>query len=424
MDNSVELERSCDVSVLLKSKKEHYEKEMERLISYIGEEFRVNDPLSLIGKRFRQKEEEFSTLRRENQELLQRTKNLAEDIHRLRASQDSLPWDDLHVSLERTQKLEQLAAQEQTALTDRAHNALSELDSQLEQVRAAGEEEASEYDRVLEWAIAYLTRDKAAWRLTEEMRAQEGGQGGRGEDGRGEGGEEEMVLVPRRRYEQLIKIYSINIAEISINELRQKLKNVPAALEQRGINYVEEAQRTYYQNYADIAKEADVKDLHQLFEALARKVGFEREWARYHLENASEAVKFQGRVNSILEVGQAEREEEQQEEPASNYQFSRLLGKLSGLVQELPFARAERREWEQLSAKIREDRLVGMESLVHRYQQLQQEQAAALIAKASALLHSTLALSLQEFSKLVRSKLRVREASWGQQLEELTAEAV
>jgi hypothetical protein len=84
---------------------------MEKLISYIGEEFRINDPLSLIGKRFREKEEEFSSLRRENQELLQRTKHLAEDIQRLRVSQDnSLPWEDLHISLERTQKVDNLLA--------------------------------------------------------------------------------------------------------------------------------------------------------------------------------------------------------------------------------------------------------------------------------------------------------------------------
>jgi hypothetical protein len=34
---------------------------------------------------------------------------------------------------------------------------------------------------------------------------------------------EDMVLVPRKRYEQLVNIYSINIAEASINELRQKM---------------------------------------------------------------------------------------------------------------------------------------------------------------------------------------------------------
>ena len=38
-----------------------------------------------------------------------------------------------------------------------------------------------------------------------------------------EGEDEDMVMVPRKRYEQLVKIYSINIAEASINKLRQEI---------------------------------------------------------------------------------------------------------------------------------------------------------------------------------------------------------
>jgi hypothetical protein len=142
-------------------------------------------------------------------------------------------------------------------------------------VREDNDEKEQEYDRLLEWAITYLTRDKAAWSLSAEVQqAQQEGSAG-----------EEMVLVPRRRYDQLIEIYSINIAEISVNELRQKIqKSLSADIEQRSINYVEEAQRVYQQKYADVAKgeDIDVKDLHQLFQALAKKVGFENEWRRYH----------------------------------------------------------------------------------------------------------------------------------------------
>jgi hypothetical protein len=110
---------------------------VEKLISFIGEEYRANDPLSIIGKRFREKEEEFSNLRRENQELLLRTKNLAEDIQRLRASRDSnIPWEDLHISLERTQKIDTLqASKEDSTFSDRIRNVLGDLDSNLEQVR-------------------------------------------------------------------------------------------------------------------------------------------------------------------------------------------------------------------------------------------------------------------------------------------------
>lgn len=44
----------------------------------------------------------------------------------------------------------------------------------------------------------------------------------------------------------------------------------------------------------------DVKDLHQLFKVLAKKVGFEKEWERYHLLNVNEGVAFKAKVDSIL----------------------------------------------------------------------------------------------------------------------------
>ena len=129
--------QSCDASILLKSKKEHYEKEVEKLISFIGEQYRANDPLSIIGKRFREKEEEFSNLRRKNQELLLETKNLKEDIQRLRVSRDSnIPWEDLHISLERTQKIDTVqASKEDSAFYDYIQNTLAATESDLIQVR-------------------------------------------------------------------------------------------------------------------------------------------------------------------------------------------------------------------------------------------------------------------------------------------------
>lgn len=70
------------------------------------------------------------------------------------------------------------------------------------------------------------------------------------------------------------------MAEISINELHDKLRPIPAESREQGINYIEEEHRNYQEKYSDIAKgeDIDVKDLRQLFGALARKVGFEREW--------------------------------------------------------------------------------------------------------------------------------------------------
>lgn len=62
-----------------------------------------------------------------------------------------------------------LASKEDTAFSDRIRSALGELDSQLEQVRDDNDEKEKEYDRILEWAITYLTRDKAAWSLSTEV---------------------------------------------------------------------------------------------------------------------------------------------------------------------------------------------------------------------------------------------------------------
>ncbi len=62
-----------------------------------------------------------------------------------------------------------LASKEDTAFSDRIRSALGELDSQLEQVRDHNDEKEKEYDRILEWAITYLTRDKAAWSLSTEV---------------------------------------------------------------------------------------------------------------------------------------------------------------------------------------------------------------------------------------------------------------
>jgi hypothetical protein len=115
---------------------------------------------------------------------------------------------------------------------------------------------------------------------------------------------DEMVLVPRKRYEKLVEIYSINIAEISINEVREKLKITSGVSEgeTRAINYVEENKKNYKEKYSDIARDEniDIKDLYQFFGALARKAGFEKEWERYHSKNANEAVAFKTKIDSIL----------------------------------------------------------------------------------------------------------------------------
>jgi acetolactate synthase small subunit len=64
-----------------------------------------------------------------------------------------------------------------------------------------------------------------------------------------------MVLVPRKRYEQLIEIYAINMANITAEEFQVHLTN-KASENQASINYIEENKRAYKEKYANIIKES------------------------------------------------------------------------------------------------------------------------------------------------------------------------
>jgi hypothetical protein len=66
------------------------------------------------------------------------------------------------------------------------------------------------------------------------------------------------------------------MAEISIKELQKTVRLIGGDREANAANYLEESHRNYKENYGDIVKgeDIDVKDLRQLFRALAKKVGF------------------------------------------------------------------------------------------------------------------------------------------------------
>jgi len=65
-----------------------------------------------------------------------------------------------------------------------------------------------------------------------------------------------MVLVPKRRYELLIEIYSINMANINAKQFQKHLENSKA--ENKGaVNFVEESEKTYKTNYGQIMKDTN-----------------------------------------------------------------------------------------------------------------------------------------------------------------------
>jgi hypothetical protein len=70
------------------------------------------------------------------------------------------------------------------------------------------------------------------------------------------------------------------------------------------------------------------------------------------------------------------------------------MHKFNWLMRELPFSKAERKEWDQLTPKIKEDRLISIDTLTQYYQQMLRKETDALVSKASALLHATVLYSL------------------------------
>jgi hypothetical protein len=144
MNTSQDIEHIADVSILLKSKKEHFEKETDKLLSYFGEEFKFQDPLCLIGQRFKDKEVEFVTMRRENEELLIKTRNLTDEINKLKCSLGESGFkhedQDMHLSLNRSERLENITASKNMTLTLASHNEqirgnLERIDRQLGETR-------------------------------------------------------------------------------------------------------------------------------------------------------------------------------------------------------------------------------------------------------------------------------------------------
>jgi hypothetical protein len=49
------------------------------------------------------------------------------------------------------------------------------------------------------------------------------------------------------------------------------------------------------------------------------------------------------------------------------------------LIDELPFERAEKKEWKQLSNRIKEDKLVSMDSFIDRYHKMQRDETKTLV---------------------------------------------
>ncbi len=103
---------------------------------------------------------------------------------------------------------------------------MAAIEGNLEEVR----KDNQEYDQMFQILVKYITREKTAEKLRQEIqpRKQRSNQ------------EIEIVCVPKQRYQKLIQIYSWNIAEITVSQMQKVINSKDA--EKHGespINYIE-----------------------------------------------------------------------------------------------------------------------------------------------------------------------------------------
>lgn len=115
-------------------------------------------------------------MRKENQDLLLKTRNLADEIQKLRVSlnDSGIRFDEMHLSLDRAEKYESITASKYMTKTLESHNQsirskLEGLDRALEQTRENYTDYAKEYDQLLECLFSYFSREKTAKSLANEV---------------------------------------------------------------------------------------------------------------------------------------------------------------------------------------------------------------------------------------------------------------
>ena len=93
-----------------------------------------------------------------------------------------------------------------------------------------------------------------------------------------------MITIPKERYDKLIEIYSINVAE---NGLREFQKKFSSQQNQKKLEQIYQEKENFIKNYSNLLQDDKIAitNLHQLFEILANRAGFEKEWERYHRES-------------------------------------------------------------------------------------------------------------------------------------------
>ena len=277
---------------LFHSAAEHYHSETNKLLDYFGKEYAIPDPLQLMGQRFKDKEKEFASLRKENNDLKVEARNLYEQIDRLKLSLGGSVSKDpgamlysMEEGTEFNRMTESIYPAKTTADTSDIVGKLADISAMKEEARAEFGNMAQEYDSLMEaiWRhLSYVTHLNGLREVAPTK-----------EDGEGEG---ERVLVAKHKYRQLVEVYALSMSRAIMEELKDKNKSQSVQVPAEGV--VPE----FLERYGGLLTGEDVgtTDLAQLFKTLAMRAGLSKEWERYHAEHQNEAVKKLQSIENIL----------------------------------------------------------------------------------------------------------------------------
>ena len=151
--------------------------------------------------------------------------------------------------------------------------------------------------------------------------------------------------------------------------------------------------------------------MHVFFQKIAERLGFEKEWERYHSENEKESVRLKSQIDSIFTTNLMNSPckiegEEKQKERKSEEIAEQFREKLSKIVDILPFKLREKECWSEMLEKIRYDRLFSMEKLVNIITKEGKEQQRGRVEDCSALMHHILSGAIDKFEELLLLKYK------------------
>ena len=270
----------------LKQEKEHAEQKMENLFSYLAGEDQYTDQLKFFGDKYKQRIEEFESLKIENEELKKQIADIrmSQDLRNLKLF-DNEESNRVSMDRGRGESWSKFGTTSQTP-TDPLKLRLQEIKKQKNEVDVIAKTENEQYDELMKEISKFFEKMLTVRRLENEMKP------GKQIDG------EETVTVPKNLYLRLVEVYSINMAEICAKEFEQHLKNKPEDNKDKTL-VQEQAIDKIKVYYGDVIKDPQFEISH-FFKKLAQKFGFSDEWEMYHTKNSNQSINFKGKIDKII----------------------------------------------------------------------------------------------------------------------------